>query len=48
MERMGLYRFGSCITNKENGSQSIGVGIYHPQSNKITTVNPGGTSIIIP
>ena len=36
---------GSCIINKENGSQSIGAGVYHPQSNKITTVNPGGTSI---
>ena len=35
---------GSCITNKENGSQSIGAGVYHPQSNKITTVIPGGTS----
>ena len=35
---------GSCIINKENGSQSIGAGVYHPQSNKITTVNPGGTS----
>ena len=29
---------------KENGSQSIGAGVYHLQSNKITTVNPGGTS----
>jgi ribonuclease HI len=36
---------GSCITNKENGSQSIGAGVHHPQSNKITTENPGGTSI---
>jgi ribonuclease HI len=40
---MGLHRW-SCITNKENGSQSIGAGVYHPQSNKITTVIPGGTS----
>ena len=31
-------------TNKENGSHSIGAGVYHPQSNKITTVNPGDTS----
>ena len=36
---------GSCITNKENGSQSIGAGVYHPQVNKITTVVPGGISI---
>jgi hypothetical protein len=36
---------GNCITDKENGSQSIGAGIYHPQSNKITTAKPGGTSI---
>jgi len=28
-----------------NGSQSVGAGVYHPQSNKIITVNPGGTSI---
>jgi len=38
------------ITNKENGSQSIGAGMYHSQIssaqfNKITTANPGGTSI---
>ena len=37
---------GRCITNKENGSQSIGAKAYHPQSSKITTVNPGGTSTI--
>jgi hypothetical protein len=36
---------GSCIINKENVSQPIGAGVYHPQSNKIITVNPGGTSI---
>jgi len=36
---------GSCVTNKENGYRSIGAGVYHPQSNKITTVNPEGTSI---
>jgi hypothetical protein len=36
---------GSYITNKENGSQFIGVGVYHSQSNKTTTVNPGGTSV---
>jgi hypothetical protein len=35
---------GSCI--KENGSQYIGAGVYHPQSNKITTLNSGGTSLI--
>jgi|AntDeeMetagen681_2_1112603.scaffolds.fasta_scaffold06284_2 hypothetical protein len=35
---------GSYITNKENGSQSSGVEVYHPQSNKITTVNPKGTA----
>jgi hypothetical protein len=28
------FRDGSCITNNENGSQSIGAGVYHPQSNK--------------
>ena len=33
------------VTNKENESQSIGAGVYHPQFNKITKVNPGGTSI---
>jgi hypothetical protein len=32
-------------TYKENGSQFIGTGVYHPQSNKITTANPGGASI---
>ena len=36
---------GSCITSKENGSQSIGAGDNRPQSNKITTAKPGGTSI---
>jgi len=36
---------GSCITNKENGSQSIGAGVYHPQSYKPTIAHPGGTSI---
>ena len=36
---------GSCITSKENGYRSIGAGVYHPQSNKITTANPGETSI---
>jgi hypothetical protein len=36
---------GSCITNKENGFQPDGSGVYHPESNKITTANPGGTSI---
>jgi hypothetical protein len=35
---------GSCTANKENGSQSIGGEECHPQSNKTTTVNPGGTS----
>ena len=35
---------GSCITNKANGSQSTGAGVYHPQSIKITTINTGGTS----
>ena len=25
---------------------SIGAGVYHPQLNEITTVNPGGTSTI--
>jgi hypothetical protein len=39
---------GNCITNKENGFQSIGAGVYHPQSNKITTVNPGGTGTTKP
>ena len=34
---------GRCISNKENGSLSIGAGACHPQSNKITTGNPGGT-----
>jgi hypothetical protein len=34
---------GSYIPNKEHESQSIGALVYHPQSNKITTVNPGGT-----
>ena len=29
----------------KNGSQSIGAGVYHPQFNKITIANPGGTSI---
>jgi hypothetical protein len=39
---------GSCVTNKENGSpESTGAGIYHPQSNKITTVNPEGKCINI-
>jgi ribonuclease HI len=33
--------------NKENGPQSIGAGVYPPQSNKITTVNRGGTSVKI-
>jgi len=39
---------GGCITNKEIGSQFIGAGVYHPQFNKTTTVNPGGTSIVRP
>jgi hypothetical protein len=33
------------VVLQRNGSQSIGAGVYHPQSNKITTLNPGGTSI---
>ena len=40
----GLYDT-TCITNNENGSQLIGAGVYHPQSNKVTTANPGGKSI---
>ena len=36
---------GSCIINKENGSQSIGAGVYHPQSSNNTAAKPGGTSI---
>jgi ribonuclease HI len=39
-----VFTDGNCITNKENGSQSFKAG-DHPQSNKITTANPGGTSI---
>jgi hypothetical protein len=35
---------GSCLTSVENGSQSIGAGVYHPQFKKITTINLGGTS----
>jgi hypothetical protein len=35
----------SCVPNKGSGSQSIGAGVYHPQSNNFTTVNPGGTNI---
>ena len=34
----------SCITNKKI-DLSIGAGVYHPQFNKITIANPGGTSI---
>ena len=30
---------------KENGSQSIGAGVYHPQSSNNTAAKPGGTSI---
>jgi hypothetical protein len=39
---MGLQRWE--LYYIENGSQSIGAGVYHPQPNKTTTVNPGGTS----
>jgi len=35
----------NCITDRENGSRSIGAGVYHPRFNKIITVEPGGTSI---
>ena len=35
----------SCITNKLNGYQSIRAGVYHPQFNKMTTVNPWWTSV---
>ena len=40
---MGLQRWE--LYYIENGSQSIGAGVYHPQFNKITTINPGWTSI---
>ena len=44
--KMGMgVGYGSCITNKENGSQSIGAGVFHFQSNKFTIANPGGTVI---
>jgi len=39
------FKGGSCITTIEIGSQYIGAGVYLPQPNKTTTVNPGGTSI---
>ena len=29
----------------KNGSQSIGAGVYHPQSSNNTAAKPGGTSI---
>ena len=40
---MGFHRW-ELYHKQENGSQSIGARSYHPQCNKITTVNPGGTS----
>ena len=40
-----VFTDGSRKANKENGSWSIGARVYHPQSNKITTAIPGGTSI---
>jgi hypothetical protein len=41
---VGFHRW-KFYYNHENGSQLIGAGAYHPQSDKITTANPGGTSI---
>ena len=41
----GAFTDGSCITNEESGSQSIGAGVYRPQSNNTTTANYKGSSI---
>jgi hypothetical protein len=40
LERMGLHSWELYYVNKENGSQSIGAGVYHPQSNKVPLVQP--------
>jgi hypothetical protein len=32
--KLWAFTDGSCITNKEIESQSVGAGIYHPQFNK--------------
>jgi hypothetical protein len=44
LERVGLHR-QELYTSKEIGSLPIRAGLYHPHSNNITTVYPGGTSI---